>query len=324
LHVLVTGASGFLGGHLVKELLSREYQVRAFVRKTSDLSNFEKSVNFEFIHGDLADKQSIIEALSDVELIFHNGAFFEEWAPYKKFHLHNVQGTKNVLDAAQAKDIDRLVYTSTADMYKYSDEHVLTENAKKQARGNYQKSKIEAEKVIDSYISIYDFKVTKIRPPGILGPGNRYMPQRLVNGVSQEKIPVIGSGTQIQSYIDVRDAARSLVLVAESKKAIGETYNVISDNSSVLNYWSTAAEILEKEIEFLHYPYGIAFLFGALSEFFGKITFRKTTPKATRYRVNYFGKQYIIDDSKIRSQLKYEPKYDFRRSMNDMLKEHLK
>ena len=99
MRVLVTGASGFLGGHLVKELLSRDYHVKAFVRKTSDISNFEESANLEFIYGDLTDKQSISEALNDIELIFHNGAFFEEWAPYKKFFLHNVQSDlRNVID----------------------------------------------------------------------------------------------------------------------------------------------------------------------------------------------------------------------------------
>ncbi|MHA1502489.1 MAG: NAD-dependent epimerase/dehydratase family protein [Candidatus Heimdallarchaeota archaeon] len=150
MRVLVTGASGFLGGHLVKELLSRDYHVKALVRKTSDTSTLEKTANLQLVYGDLTNSKSIIDALTDVELIFHNGAFFEEWAPYKKFHLHNVLGTKNVLDAALTKNIDRIIYTSTADIYQYSDDHALTETSEKQVRGNYQKSKIEAEKLIDS------------------------------------------------------------------------------------------------------------------------------------------------------------------------------
>ena len=84
-------------------------------------------------------------------------------------------------------------------------------------------------------------------------------------------------------------------------------------------YWTAAATHLKQNIDFINYPYKIAYIFGALSELIGKITRRKTTPRATRFRVDYFGKPHVIDDTKIRRKLKYSPKFDLTTSMGQML-----
>ncbi len=319
MRALVTGATGFLGSHLVEELLANDYQVSVLVRKTSNLEHLENLSGLTILYGDLNDVNSLVQAFRDQDIIFHNASAFNEWGPYKFFHQHNVVGTKNVVNAALKNSLEKIVYTSTADIYKYDKIDSYNENSKIKPYGNYQKSKIRAEKVLDECSSENGLKISKIRPPGIIGPRNDYMAARIANGVSQRRVPLIGSGNQIKSYVDVRDVAHCLRLAAENENAFGNNLNVTSFEANVMDYWSTAATILEKEIEFIHYPYSIAYFFGFLSEVFGKITFRKNVPRATRYRINYFGKDYIIDSTNARTILKYKPKYNFIQSMKDML-----
>lgn len=320
--VLITGGTGFLGIHLVNELLSQNYHLKLLVRQFNRAKKLELKENIIFFNGDLTQKTTLEGLLDNVDLVFHNASAVGEWGPYRYFKRNNVTGTKNLLDIILNSSVKKIIYTSTADFYS-NIENPLTENTSLKPRGNYHKSKIAAEKILDDYAHNYGLKIAKIRPPGILGSGNHYMAARIINGVNQKDVTVIGSGNQIQSYVDARDVAKCLRLAAENNNAIGQIFNVTSSHSSVKDYWLTAAEILGKKIIFRSYPYNIAYFFGFLSEIVGKITFRKTTPKATRFRVSYFGEEHIIDDSKARKILNYEPDYSFKQSMTDMLNEYL-
>jgi len=323
LNILVTGATGFLGSHIVDELLTNDYQVNALARRTSNTSYLQSLAKVKIINGNLLQIDSLKKAFTDIDLLLHNASVVDEWAPYKYFYENNVQGTQNVLDTVLKSSISKIVYTSSADIYSYSSTEISEEHPRK-PRSRYHKSKIAAENLIDSYSELYGLKVTKIRPPGIIGPRNNYMAESVLNGISREQITLIGSGEQIQSYVDPRDVATCIRLALEHENASGETFNVKSFNASVKEYWLSAATHLKKEISFIHYPYTIAYSFGALSEFFGKITRKKTTPRATRFRVNYFGKQHIITDSKVKKMLNYEPKFNLQRSMGEMLDSQIK
>ncbi|MFW9923539.1 MAG: NAD-dependent epimerase/dehydratase family protein [Candidatus Thorarchaeota archaeon] len=323
MHALITGASGFLGSHIVEELHKNDYSISVLVRKTSKLNFLKNFPKIKIKYGDLTDFSSIQNHMQDIDTLFHNGSVVDEWGKYSYFKKNNVIGTKNILDAVLNSNIKNIVYTSTADFYSDSLE-AKTESAKLHPRGNYQKSKIEAEKIISLYEEQNGLKVTKIRPPGILGPRNNYMAGRIIIGVSQPKVPLIGSGNQIQSYVDARDVARGIRLAAENKNTAGEAFNITSFQCDVKEYWLSAAEIMNNKIEFIHYPFSIAYFFGALSEFIGKITLRKSTPKATRFRVKYFGTTHIIDDSKIRKLLNFRPEFDLKTSMRDMLEDYIR
>ncbi|HUU78028.1 MAG TPA: NAD-dependent epimerase/dehydratase family protein [candidate division Zixibacteria bacterium] len=322
MNVLVTGASGFLGVHLVKELVEKNYPVKALIRPSSRTNKLDKIPEISFFKGDLIDKKSLVGILKDIDILFHNASAVGEWGSYRYFKKNNVGGTKNLLELVLNSSVEKIIYTSTADIYRNSNKP-LTEETSLHPRGNYHKTKIEAEKLLDIYADKHGLNISKIRPPGILGPGNSYMAERIIRGVSQSEVTVIGSGNQIQSYVDVRDVATILRIAAEKNEAIGKTFNVTSSNATVKDYWNTAAKIINKSITFRHYPYKIAYGFGAISEFIAKVTFRKETPKATRFRVSYFGENHIIDDSKAKKILNFKPQFNFFTSMFDMLDDFL-
>lgn len=319
---MITGGTGFLGWHLVNELIDNKYTLKLLIRQPNKKRQFNPKDKLSFFEGDLTNKASLSGLLEDIDVVFHNASAVGEWGSYRYFKQNNIIGTKNLLETILNSSVKKIIYTSTADFYS-NKENPITESTPFKPRGNYHKSKIAVEQLLDDFAKSYGLKIIKIRPPGILGAGNNYMAERIINGINQREVIVIGSGDQIQSYVDARDVARCLRLASENDKAIGQVFNVTSSQASVKEYWLTAAEILDKAITFKSFPYKIAYLFGGLSEIIGKITFRKTTPKATRFRVSYFGEEHIIDDNKVRKILNYKPQYSFKQSMTDMLKSYL-
>lgn len=315
---LVTGASGFLGSHLVQELIRKDYSVKALVRSSSDITFLEKYPSLEILFGDLGDFSSLIKATSDIDVIFHNASLVKEWGSYDHFREHNVLGTKNIIEAMRINDVDKIVFTGSAAIYQQQN-CKLVEDMEKHPLNNYQKSKLEAEQTIRNFCEKYGLAYIIIRPPGILGPRNDYMPPRLINTLSKKKVQIIGSGDQRHSYVDVRDVARCLRLASEKKQAIGEAFNISSYLATVKEFWKTGAKILGKEpIKFQKNPYWLAFGYGVLSEIWGKIIGRKTVPRVTRFRVSYFGKSFVIDTTKAKKLLNFQPGFDLETSMKDM------
>ncbi|XP_042963753.1 putative dihydroflavonol 4-reductase isoform X2 [Carya illinoinensis] len=132
--VLVTGASGFLGGRLCHALLRQGHNIRALVRRTSDLSSLppatDGDASFEIVYGDVTDYQSLLAAFSDCQVVFHTAAVVEPWLPDpSKFFSVNVGGLKNVLQAVrETKTVEKLIYTSSFFALGPTDGHVADEN----------------------------------------------------------------------------------------------------------------------------------------------------------------------------------------------------
>ncbi|MBD3191062.1 MAG: NAD-dependent epimerase/dehydratase family protein [Candidatus Heimdallarchaeota archaeon] len=315
---LVTGASGFLGSHLVQELILNDYSVKALVRQSSNIRFLEKVPSLQIQYGNLGDFSSLKRATFNIEVIFHNASLVKEWGPYDIFREHNIIGTQNILEAARINDVKKIIFTGSAAIYQQKNSK-LEEEADKNPLNNYQKSKLQAEQIIRDFCGKYGIAHTIIRPPGILGPRNNYIPPRMINALSKKKVQIIGSGNQKHSYVDVRDAAECLRLACEKQQAIGETFNISSYVATVESFWKIGAKILGKTaLKFQRYPYWLAYGFAILSEIWGKIVQRKTVPSATRFRVSYFGKSFVLDSTKAKDILDFQPKFDLETSMKDM------
>ena len=149
----VTGATGFVGANLVRELLSRDISVTALVRKSSDLKNLE-GLDLEVVYGDLQDKPSLLKAIARSKLVFHVAAEYSFWSPDpESIFKNNVDGTRNILEACRELDVEKTVYTSTVGTIglnptnggSSNEEIPLLEN---QFTGPYKSSKYEVEKLV--------------------------------------------------------------------------------------------------------------------------------------------------------------------------------
>ena len=178
--VLVTGAGGFIGSHLVQTLVQDGARVRAFVRYNSRgdpglLSMLPRDLyaEIEIIAGDLRDPPALMSALRNVEIVFHLGALIA--IPYSYLHpvevvQSNVMGTLNVLLAARENGVRRLVHTSSSEVYGTAVRVPIDESHPLQGQSPYSASKIGADKLVESFYCAYDLPVVTVRPFNTYGP----------------------------------------------------------------------------------------------------------------------------------------------------------
>jgi len=178
--VLVTGAGGFIGSHLVEALLHRGARVRAFVRYTSrndlgllKLLSSENLSLIEIVAGDLRDEHAVYKAVEGCELVFHLGALIA--IPYSYFHpaevaSTNFMGTLNVLMACREHDVKRLVHTSSSEVYGTARQVPINESHVLQGQSPYSASKIGADKLVESFVASYGLPAVTVRPFNAFGP----------------------------------------------------------------------------------------------------------------------------------------------------------
>ncbi len=147
--VLVTGAAGFLGGHLVDLLIERGDAVRALVRPVEDARRLHTLPNVEIVQGDLTDAASLRRAVQGVQRVYNIAAKTGPWGPEEEYHATNVQGVLDLIAAAMDAGVERIVQTSSITVYGHHLHGVVSEEHPYHAENNpYSRSKITSEKLI--------------------------------------------------------------------------------------------------------------------------------------------------------------------------------
>jgi nucleoside-diphosphate-sugar epimerase len=318
MQALVTGGTGFIGGHLVDELLNQGYDVRVLRRSASPARCFnEKKVSFTI--SDLAEKESLIRACQQVDVVFHIAALPRDWGPKKTFYQINVEGTRNLLDACVKNKVPRFVFMSSAAVYGFPrTEKSIPEGFRKKPTAKYGESKLCAEELLWDYGIQYNMIVTAIRSPLVTGPRDRMITPFLINALEQGRLFYIGSGEQRLSISDGRDVAHCLRLAGESQNANGQAYNVKS-------FDSTPRQLLESLAKRLHCPapqghrsYASAYVLATIIEGLWVLR-RKPNPPFTRHKVKVLGTTRLIDITKAQQELDYSPQYNCASTIDDMV-----
>ncbi len=253
--VLVTGAGGFIGSHLVERLVELGARVRAFVRYNSrddpGLLKLLPEATFqqiEIVAGDLRDAEAVAQATEDVEVVFHLGALIA--IPYSYVHPRevietNVMGTLNVLMAARRHNVSRVVHTSTSEVYGTARYVPIDEGHSLQGQSPYSASKIGADKIAESFYYSYDLPVAIIRPFNTYGPrqsARAVIPTIITQALSRDVIH-LGSLTPTRDFTFVKDTVEGFLVVAGSPEAIGQEFNLGCD--SEISIGDLARKILD-------------------------------------------------------------------------------
>ena len=255
-HVLVTGAGGFIGSHLVEALVEEGASVRAFVHYNSrnDWGNLEfigadAKKSIEVVAGDVRDPFFVRTACKKIDVVFHLAALipipYSYLAP-KEFVDTNVIGTLNVLQAAKDENVAKIIHTSTSETYGTAQYAPIDEKHPLQGQSPYSASKIGADKIAESYYCSFATPVAVIRPFNTYGPrqsARAVIPSiscQLAAGRSEIKV---GSLTPIRDMTFVSDTVKGFLAVAKSDKSVGQVINIGSGRGV------TIGEIANKLIE---------------------------------------------------------------------------
>jgi len=236
--VLVTGAGGFIGSHLVETLAGQGAQVRAFVRYNSRgdpglLSCLPGIVleKIELLAGDLRDGQAIRDAVEGCETVFHLGATIS--IPYSYLHPMEVAetnfiGTLNVLMACRDLGVKRLIHTSTSEVYGTARQVPISEEHPLQGQSPYSASKIGADKMVESFYCTYNLPVVTVRPFNTYGPrqsARAVIPTIITQALTQSTIR-LGSLDTTRDFTFVDDTVTGFIKAAETVGVEGAVFNL--------------------------------------------------------------------------------------------------
>lgn len=237
--ILVTGAGGFIGSHLVEALLKHGAKVRALIHYNSrgDLGNLrylsrQDLAQVEIAMGDVADLEFIRRAARGCHCIFHLAALigipYSYVAP-RSYVVTNVLGTLNVLEAVRAESVPLMVHTSTSEVYGNALYEPIDEDHPLQGQSPYSATKISADKLVESYVNSFDLPVATIRPFNTFGPRQSrraVIPTIITQLLSGRDTVALGSLDPERDLNYVEDTVRAFLAVANCDDAIGEVINV--------------------------------------------------------------------------------------------------
>jgi dTDP-glucose 4,6-dehydratase len=236
--VLVTGAGGFIGSHLVERLVNAGARVRAFVRYTSrgdigllKLAPTAIRAQIEFVYGDLRDEHAVLEAMRDREVVFHLGALIA--IPYSYVHPRevvdtNVIGTLNVLMAARTHNLRRLVNTSTSEVYGTALRVPIDEDHPLQGQSPYSASKIAADKITQSFALSFGVRAVTVRPFNTYGPrqsARAVIPTIISQALFADSVQ-LGDLTPTRDFTFVTDIVDGFIRAGSVEGIEGQTINL--------------------------------------------------------------------------------------------------
>jgi nucleoside-diphosphate-sugar epimerase len=309
--VLVTGATGFLGGALVRRLRARGDDVTVLGRNPALLAKLERE-GMRSLRADLADAAAVRAACQGQELVFHCGALSSAWGPAGEFYRANVAGTQNVIAGCEAGAVRRLVHVSTPSIYfRYETRLDVREGAPlpKRPANEYARTKLLAEAEIDA-AHLRGLPVVTIRPRAIFGEGDNAILPRLIDRLQQGRLRIIGDGKTITDLTYVENVVDALLLCAESPSAtLGRKYNIT--NGEPLPLWPLVEKLcraLGYEFPRQHFPYPLALGLAGALEAICRLLPGQPEPLLTRYMVGVLAKSTTLDIGAARRDLGYQPR----------------
>jgi nucleoside-diphosphate-sugar epimerase len=303
---LVTGANGFTGSYLVKNLIHRGYKVKGLVRKNSDLKNI-KDLPIELIYADIA-VDSLEGIMKDIDIVFHIAAAYRiENVPQKYFWDVNVEGTRKLLKEAKRAGVKRFIHSSTVGVQGEIKDPPAKEEDPYGPGDYYQESKVEGEKLALDFFRKENLPGVVVRPVGIYGPGDmRFL--KLFKFINNGKFRMIGNGKVLYHLTFVEDLAEGIALAGEKNEALGEVFTIGGESYLMLSELvNKIAAALDKPIpDKMRIPVWPVWFGGLICEIackpFG------ITPPIYRRRVDFFIKDRAFDISKAKKILGYQPK----------------
>ena len=310
--VLVTGATGFTGGHLARHLITAGDEVRALVRPRSR-ERFDRSPlaasGVARVDGDLADADAVRRAVDGVDVVYHIAATYREAGqPDSAYRAINIDGTRHVLEAATAAGVRRVVHCSTGGVHGHIASPPANEEAPFSPGDVYQDTKLEAEQLARRFGADNGVDVVIARPIGIYGPGDtRFL--KMFRGIARRRFPMIGSGQAFYHLTFIDDLVEGFRLCGTVPAAKGRTYILAGPRYTTLEQ---LVHLVARELDVappaVHLPVWPFWTAGLLCEMI--CVPLRIEPPLYRRRVDFYTKSRAFDTTRARTELGFAPKVD--------------
>lgn len=310
LKILITGATGLLGGHLIKELRQRREHIRALVLPIEDTSKLlEQGV--EVVKGDITNRSTLDAAVKDIDLVFHLAGMMGVWRSFADYHLVNVIGSENLYKAAQKAGVRRFVHTSSHTVYGLGHGRFLSEDSPLRPDPDpYSLTKAEADRLIRRLMLTSEMETVILRPGTFFGPGDRLHFGRMAQKVKDGKGVLIGRGDNALPFCYVSDVVQGFMLAGYHEKAPGQVYNITNDRPlSQREMFQAIADAVGGIRPTLHLPY-VPIYYGSIvaERLVARLT--QTRPVVTQLGAMMFGTDNRHSIEKARWELGYQPQVD--------------
>jgi nucleoside-diphosphate-sugar epimerase len=308
--VLITGATGLLGSHLIKELQQRGERIRALVLPVENAEGLVRQ-GVEVVRGDITDANTLAPAVEDIDLIFHLAGMMGVWRPLSDYRLVNVNGSENLYKAAQAANVRRFVHTSSHTVYGLGYGRFMTENDPLRPDPDpYSITKAEGDRLIRRLMLTSDMETVILRPGTFFGPGDRLHFGRMAQKTKDGKALIIGRGDNALPFCYVSDVVQGFMLAGYHENAPGNVYNITNDHPMTqLEMYNAIADAVGGKRPKVHLPY-LPIYYGSIvaERVVARVT--RTKPVVTELGALMFGSDNRHSVEKARRELGFEPKVD--------------
>lgn len=312
MRVLITGATGLLGSHLIKELQERGETIRALVLPVENADKLIKQ-GVEVVRGDITDASSLGPAVKDVDLIFHLAGMMGVWRPLADYRLVNVNGSENLYMAAQRARVRRFVHTSSHTVYGLGYGRFMVETDPLRPDPDpYSITKAEGDRMMRRLMLNSDVETVILRPGTFFGPGDRLHFGRMAQKMKDGKGLIIGHGNNHLPFCYVTDVVQGFLLAAYHNNAPGNVYNITNDRPlTQQEMFDTIADAVGGTRPKLHLPY-LPIYYGSIVAERVVAPLTRTKPVVTQLGAMMFGSDNKHSVEKARRELGYEPQVDLR------------
>jgi len=307
MNVFVTGGTGFIGSHLVSQLLNRGHNVRCLARDEIKADALRQK-GAEAVIGNIINKETYSSALSGVDIVFHLAAALDaNHLPDEAYWETNVGGTRFMLEASEAAGVKRFVHCSSVGVYAHSSQAIKEDAPYYPNPTNaYHQTKQEAEKLVKRFMKQTGMPITIVRPAAIVyGEGDFSNVLGLFRTINKGQYVVIGSGKSYLHQIYIEDLARGICLAGESERAAGESYILADKNPATIGELSNAiGEALGVKLIPVRLPEGLARLLAIPIEILAKVS--GFAPPLSQSRINTLTENRLYATDKAKEQLGFE------------------
>ncbi len=275
MNILITGATGLLGGHLIKELQRRGEHIRALVLPVENADALLRQ-GVEVVRGDITDVATLPAAVKNIDLVYHLAGMMGVWRPLADYRLVNVSGAVNLYKAAQQGGVRRYVHTSSHTVYGLGHGRYMVETDPLQPDPDpYSITKAEADRLIRRMMLTSGMETVVLRPGTFFGPGDKLHFGRMAQRMKGGKGLIIGRGDNALPFCYVTDVVEGFLLAGYHENAPGNVYNITNDQPlTQLEMFNAIAGATGGQRPTRHVPY--------LPLYYGSIVAERVVARATR------------------------------------------